>query len=92
MVVTTTIYVNTTMIMTMIGTTTMIMVLSKTMIMTAVATMTKNMTINMTKLFNNMTSSKRQFLLLAQNNKSLRKFNLHFFFKKIRCFFHYSAN
>ena len=86
MVVTTTIYVNTTMIMTMIGTTTMIMVLSKTM------TMTKNMTINMTKLFNNMTSSKRQFLLLAQNNKSLRKFNLHFFFKKIRCFFHYSAN
>ena len=51
MVVTITIRVNTTMIMTIIGTTAMNIVVSKTMIMTAVATMTKNMTINMTKIF-----------------------------------------
>ena len=57
--------------MTMVGTTTMIMVVSKTMIMTVVATMTKNMTINMIKIFKQV--QRRQFLLLAQNNKSLRK-------------------
>ena len=51
MVATIIIYVNTTMIMTMIETATMIMVVSKTMIMTVVATMTKNMNINMTKIF-----------------------------------------
>ena len=55
MVVTITIYVNTTVIMTMTGTTIMIMTIavSKTMIMTMVATttMTKNMTINMEKIF-----------------------------------------
>ena len=55
MVVTITIYVNTTVIMTMTGAATriMIMAVSKTMIMTVVATttMAKNMTINMTKIF-----------------------------------------
>ena len=51
MVVTITIYANTTVIMTMIGTATTIMVVSKTMIMTMVATLTKNMTINMVKIF-----------------------------------------
>ena len=71
---TTTIYVNTTVIMTMTATTTMIMtmVAIKTMIMTMIATMTKNVTTTMTK---NITTSmpaifkansKRQFLLLAQ--------------------------
>ena len=53
MVVTTTIYVNTTVIMTMTATTTMIMTMAatKTMIMTMIATttMTKNMTTTMTK-------------------------------------------
>ena len=80
MVVTITFYVNTIVIMILTRSATIIMVVSKTMIMNVVATMTKNMTINMAKNFQ--TSSKRQFLLLAQNNKSLRKFNLHFFFKK----------
>ena len=82
MVVTITIYANTTVTMTMIGTTKMIMVVSKTMIMTMVATMTKYMTINMAKNFQ--TSSKGQFLLLSQNNKSLRKFTSSL---KSRCFF-----
>ena len=45
MVVTISIYANTTVIMTMAGTTAMIMVVCKTMIMTMVATITKNITI-----------------------------------------------
>ena len=51
MVVTTTIYVNTTMIMTMTATTTMIMTMgvAKAMILIATATMAKNMTPAMAK-------------------------------------------
>ena len=51
MAVATTIYVNTTLIMTMNPTTTMIMTMTatKTMIMTMIATMTKNMTTTMAK-------------------------------------------
>ena len=51
MVVTISIYANTTVIMTIAGTTAMIMVVCKTMIMTMVATITKNITINMAKIF-----------------------------------------
>ena len=88
MVVTITVYVNTTVIMTktmamaMTGTTTriMTMVLIKTMILAMVATTT------MTKIFN------KTVLLLAQNDKKkLQKFNLRFFFKN-RWFFHCTAN
>ena len=63
MVVTTTIYVNTTVIMTMTATTKMIMtmVATKTMIMTMIATMTKNMTTTMTKnITTNMTTIFKQ--------------------------------
>ena len=65
MVVTTSIYVNTTMIMTVTAITTMIMTMTatKTMIMTMIATtaMTKNMTTTMTKsITTNMTAIFKQ--------------------------------
>ena len=77
MVATITIYVNTTVIMTMAmtmamaGTTTMIMtmVLTKTMIMAMVATMTKNF-------------QQDNFYCLIKMIKRLQKFNSSFFFKK----------
>ena len=57
--------------MTITETTTMIMtmVATKTMIMTMIATMTKNITTSMITIFK--TTSKRKFLLLAQNDKKV---------------------
>ena len=89
MVVTTTIYVNTAVIMTMIKATIVIMTMAatKTMIMTMIATtnMTKIMT---TTKYNYkygndfQTSSKRQFYCLLNMIKRATKIHLHFFFKK----------
>ena len=79
MVASITIYVNTTVIMTMTmtGTTTMIMtmVVTKTMIMTMVATTT----ITVTKIFKQVQQD--NFYCLLKMIKRLRKFNLHIFFK-----------
>ena len=84
MAVTVTIYVNTTVIMTMAGTKTMIMTMaiSKTIIMTMVATttMTKNMTINMAKIFKKI--QKDNFLAYSERRKGYENSILHFFFKK----------
>ena len=77
MVATITIYLNTTVIMTM--TMTMTMTGTTTMIMTMVATTT------MTKNFQ--TSSTRQFLLLAQNDKKGFENSICTCSLKNRCFF-----
>ena len=82
MVVTTTIYVNTAVIMTMTATTTMIMTMAaiKTMIMTMIATttMTKNMTTksittNMTTIFKQV--QKDNFYCLLKIIKKVMKIN-----------------
>ena len=68
MVVTTTIYVNTTVIMTITATTTVIMTMAttKTMIVTmnATTTMIRNTTTNMATIFEQL---QQAILLLAQN-------------------------
>ena len=98
MVVTKTIYVNTTVIMTMTATTTMIMTMTaiKTMIRTMIATttMTKNMTTTMTKnITTNMTTIFKQvqkgyfYCLLKMIKKIMKiKFVLKNLLKK---YFHF---